>query len=241
MASPIGISVGDFIAVGQLIGKISNALKQGRGATADYRSLISALSSLGQCIRSSSSAILSLQLDPHQHLNNHEKPILNGIQHEVQCCKALLEGFLCSSQKYTESLLHSGAKKRLKDEWRKVIWFVYKAEDVSRLERDLKMHMQAFQIYMVALLQSVKVLPVLTICRVLLISSRSQQRLKVVQTVGFSCRDIAYNADRQEPGCRGSHRRNVHLYQRSRSKYSKVDRLYMGGWSSTWAKPHPFP
>ncbi|KAI9800540.1 MAG: hypothetical protein M1825_004089 [Sarcosagium campestre] len=153
MTVPIGFSVGDVVALGKLIHNVVTALKKSRGAASDYTSLLVALSSLHQSIQACSAVFVSRSFDSDSSaVVDSKTPILNGLVYEVKCCTLLLEDFLLSSRKYAESLLNCPPRKKFKDEWRKVVWFIYKTEDVTKLERDLRSHIQAFQLYTLALM-----------------------------------------------------------------------------------------
>jgi hypothetical protein len=151
MVVPFGVSVGDFVSAGDLVYRIVKALNSSRGSCSDYKDLLCALSSLDQCLRTTSAVVLSLSFENGDRpYDNNVASIANGIKHELDCCKQLLEEFLLSSWKYAESLLNGRPGKRFKDEWNKVRWFLYKKEDIDRLLRDLKSHIQAFQLYALA-------------------------------------------------------------------------------------------
>jgi hypothetical protein len=97
-----------------------------------------------------------------------ERAILNGISHELNSCKGLINNFLNLSYKYTATLLphdmakgfwksqsvppSSGQKRqtrreRFERQWRKISWITIKMEDVEKLERDLHGHILALQLY----------------------------------------------------------------------------------------------
>ncbi|KAK2754429.1 hypothetical protein FQN54_007073 [Arachnomyces sp. PD_36] len=166
MVVPFGISVGDFIAVGKLVHDIIDALNKSKGAAADYRSFISTLKSLSNSLNTIKD-FLGQVTQEASHYQVHEAALLNGIGHEIDCCKTLLKSFLKDTYDYTASLLpsdaaerfgvaddfasHSSRKKvavrRLAVMWKEVSWAVFRKEDVQRLERDLQGHMRALQTY----------------------------------------------------------------------------------------------
>ena len=77
---------------------------------------------------------------------------MNALVYEVEHCKVLLENFMSAQQKYAESLLPGRRRKLFRDEWRMVKWFVYKTEDVAKLQRDLRTHIEAIQMYTLVLI-----------------------------------------------------------------------------------------
>jgi hypothetical protein len=139
------------VCVGELLHKTVSALNKSRGSAADYKALLCALSSMDQCLRTTSTVVLSLSFEREDGNLKNNTAVTNGIKHELDCCQRLLEDFLESSWKYTKSLLKGRPGKRIIDEWRKVTWFIYKMEDVQKLERDLRTHIQAFQLYAIAI------------------------------------------------------------------------------------------
>jgi hypothetical protein len=91
MVLPFGISVGDFIAVGQLAHDIAVALSNTRSAAAEYTSLIELLKSLATSIQlivnyiSSSAACATLKVD---------QALVNGLLFHAQSCQRLMAQFL---------------------------------------------------------------------------------------------------------------------------------------------------
>lgn len=150
MAVPFGISVGDFLAVGNLAQKITKALNESRGSTAEYKSLCQLLSSLDRSLQVASAVFLYSSSSTGSSFNTHTGS-LNGIRYELDCCKRLMEDFLADSKKHTETLLN-GQGSRFKKEWRKVTWCLYKAEDVQKLQGSLQGHISAFNIYTSAII-----------------------------------------------------------------------------------------
>jgi hypothetical protein len=147
MVVPFGISIGDFIAVGDLAYRVIRLLQESRGSCVDYRCLISSLSSLNRCLQTTSAVFLGHSFNHGMGLNRLDDAVVNGIIHETACVRKLLEDFLIASQKYTESLLPEQLKQSVKGEWRKIKWTLSSTGDVLRLHRDLQSHIQAFQLY----------------------------------------------------------------------------------------------
>ena len=147
MPVPFGFSVGDFVSLGELIYRIILALGDRRGSCADYQNLIDSLNSLMRCLRTTSAVFLTYSFDYNAGLGNLDPSVVNGIRHELACCKKLLEDFLCVSLKYTNSLLPGRETSSIKREWRKIAWSIFRREDVKTLDRNLQTHVQAFQLY----------------------------------------------------------------------------------------------
>lgn len=91
MVVPLGISIGDFIAVGKLAFEIATALNDCRGAATEYKSLIELLRSLQTSVSlisnyvSSSSSCATLKVD---------QAFMNGLLFHAGCCHRLLNQFI---------------------------------------------------------------------------------------------------------------------------------------------------
>lgn len=138
MSVGFGFSIGDFIAVCKLAVDTAKALDEIHGASSDFKALSQVLHSLTRAIHSASAVFFYPSSTDHSSLN--------GVAHELGCCKRLIDGFLESIEKYTESLLKTRPGWRVRDEWRKVKWS-YRTEDVRVLRENLMGHLGAFQVY----------------------------------------------------------------------------------------------
>jgi len=147
MAVPFGVSIGDFITLGDVAYRVILALQQTRGSCADFRNLISSLSSLNRCLQTTSAVFLSHSFNHGAGMDRPDDAVVNGIVHEIVCVRKLLENFLISTRKYTESLLPEQLRRRAKGEWRKITWSLCRTADVCQLQRDLQLHLQAFHLF----------------------------------------------------------------------------------------------
>ncbi|KAH7153670.1 hypothetical protein EDB81DRAFT_791710 [Dactylonectria macrodidyma] len=166
MAVPFGFSIGDFIAVGCLVYDIIETVSSSKGATADYKSFVFTLRSLGNCINAIKN-VLEKYLEDNSRRSLQEESLINGIVHETNRCRDLLCDFLDSTYEYSASLLPNNEAKRfkkakgvishfrarttdmkqLKKAWREVLWAVFRKEDVQKFERDLQGHLRPLQMY----------------------------------------------------------------------------------------------
>lgn len=146
MPVPFGFGVGDFLAVGDLARRIAKALSESRGATAEYKSLGELLLSLNSSLHAASAIFFSSDAG-----NLSTTALLNGVRHELECCKRLMDEFLRNSRQYTETLLNGRPGRRFRDEWRKITWSLYRDEDVKNLQGKLQGHIAAFQMYTFAI------------------------------------------------------------------------------------------
>ena len=87
---PIGLSIGDFIAVGGLTLKVCQILNN-RGAVSEYSSLVDFLNSLRASMDAISALITSSNAEA---VLNPSKALLNGIHYQLKCCQCSLEEFL---------------------------------------------------------------------------------------------------------------------------------------------------
>lgn len=147
MAS-FGFSIGDFLAVGDLARRIVEALNDSRGATAEYKSLCELLLSFNRALYAASAIFF---YPSSSAVSRPDTASLNGIRHEMECCKRLMNDFLATSRIYTESLLNGRPGRRFKDEWRKITWCLYRVDDVRKLQANLQGHIGAFQLYTFAI------------------------------------------------------------------------------------------
>lgn len=135
-----GFGVGDFLAVGSLAYRIITALNDSRGSKAEYKNLISVLSSLQQyTLKLVSTHFLELASS-----GSVDTALCNGIKHQLSLCTTVMEDFLLSSQKYTESFLPNDCKMSFRNGFRKVNYCLFKKEDVLKLQSTLQNHILAF-------------------------------------------------------------------------------------------------
>lgn len=87
MVVPFGISIGDFVAVGNLAYQIAQALSETRGAVSDYSSLIEMLKSLSGSLQTVSGFISGSSTGA---MVKPDIALINGINYHVQCCQRLL-------------------------------------------------------------------------------------------------------------------------------------------------------
>lgn len=145
-----GFSLGDFVAVGDLVFRVTKALKERGGSSDDFTRLTTSLDSLLRCLRVTSAIILELSFDRRSGSAEPEPSVLNGIKHALEECQKLLRSFLKASENYTLTLLPQSKRYSLSREWSKIKWLTCE-RDVKRLERDLNLHVQAFQVYSMAI------------------------------------------------------------------------------------------
>ncbi|KAF1357596.1 hypothetical protein EJ07DRAFT_128187 [Lizonia empirigonia] len=126
-----GFSVGDFIAVGKLIGDITASLQSAGGAKSEYQELIREFQSLDAALR---------------HLDQLESNATNAttlvsIKCAALSCRHPLEEFLVKIRKYETSLGPWSQSSTIKTAATKLRWTFGHNEDVKRLQTYLNVHM----------------------------------------------------------------------------------------------------
>jgi hypothetical protein len=131
-----GFSVGDFIAVGKLVGDITSCLQSAGGAKSEYQELIRELISLEAALR---------HLDRLE--NNTTVPTrLCSIKCAALSCRFPLEEFLAKVTKYEKSLGVWNKSYTVKSTTDKLRWKFGLTDDVKRLQIYLNMHIGTINI-----------------------------------------------------------------------------------------------
>lgn len=137
MPVPFGFSVGDFIAVIELISTIINALEDSRGSAADYRGTIASLESLRTALQG------VRDIDCPDECQKHA---LRKVADES--AQAMVD-FLSAIVKYQPSLRQGGSSRKWKDVARKIHWSLHSnREDVRRFQAQIQAHTTALQVIM---------------------------------------------------------------------------------------------
>jgi len=132
-----GFSVGDFIAVGNLIKDISSCLQDTEGAKADYRELLRELECLQQALQ---------YLDKLQNGNSSSSTNLDSIKYAALSCRRPLEQFLGKIRKYDKSLGIWGKNGIIKSTADKIRWEFGHKEDIRKLQGYLNIHVGTINI-----------------------------------------------------------------------------------------------
>jgi hypothetical protein len=149
MGIPFGISVGDFVAVIKLLNDVTRAVSQTRGSEARLKSVIQILTSLTDAINNARVAYTDWTSSSPLE-KRKAAPAMNGIIMETQLCAKIITDFLDRSRSYTDSLINGkvdGKGSKMKREWKKISWFLFREEDALQLGRDLQGHLLALVLY----------------------------------------------------------------------------------------------
>jgi tetratricopeptide (TPR) repeat protein len=135
----LGFSVGDFIAVSQIIGEISGLLKEAKEAKEDYQELLRELTSLGNTLQ---------KLDQLQQRAKADSKTLDSLKYAALSCRRPLEQFLQKIKKYDDSLGFWSKAGGFKQKSDKLKWVLGKKESFSKLQGYLSIHIGTINLLM---------------------------------------------------------------------------------------------
>ena len=121
MASVTFGSVGDIIAICQVISTTINALSASRGSAVEYQALLNELASLEQAVEAAKS-LLEKPSAPQASLLQYEEQL--GIA--LQSCRESLDHELAQIQKFSKSLGKSALTQSAKINFWKLRWLGHK-------------------------------------------------------------------------------------------------------------------
>jgi hypothetical protein len=150
-----GFSVGDFIAVLNLIHDAIEAINSNRGASATYGALLRELYVLESALLS----VKSLELEDSLEAEKR------AIEQVASQCHLAIDIFLGKIQAYQPHLRAGGSgdgsRARMKDTWAKVKWALCKKEDLDNFKVDLRGHSTSIQLLLQIIEMCVEILVVL--------------------------------------------------------------------------------
>jgi hypothetical protein len=141
-----GFSAGDFVAVIKLVSDIGTALSESRGSVNEVRSIVQLLASLTNALEEAKTVFSAYLLSSSPAEKQEAASIINGMVMEIKICHEIILDFLRRSRSYTEVLLN-GKGSRVKREWKKISWCLFRQDDVRALERMLQGHLFALNVY----------------------------------------------------------------------------------------------
>lgn len=131
MAAPFGFSVGDFIAVGQLIQQVTVELRENGESASEYQHLIIELESLDRALKQ----LYTLRPAKHELLQ------LNAIRATALLCQIPLREFLAKISKFDQRLgTWNSTDQRFKGFHRRMQWRLAYQDDVKELRTKLGSH-----------------------------------------------------------------------------------------------------
>ena len=132
-----GFSVGDFIAVAQLITNITNCLRGAGGSKSEYQELVRELESLQSALQ---------HLDRLGTSKSSSSTTLDSIKYAALSCRNPLQGFLCKIEKYNKSLGVRGTNRGLRATTDKLRWSFGHKDEVCKLQSYLNVHVGTINI-----------------------------------------------------------------------------------------------
>ncbi|CAA7266884.1 unnamed protein product [Cyclocybe aegerita] len=131
-------SLGDIVALAQIITLIANALREGSGASEEYRNLIDDLFAFCRTLDNVKDFLEQLESTP-----SNEK-VRSGIYEEILRCRALVNSFLAVIAPYYRALHGQVLTRRrsfsVRVVFRKVWWALFRREDVARVQKRIIAH-----------------------------------------------------------------------------------------------------
>jgi hypothetical protein len=131
-----GFSVGDFVAVGKLVGDITRCLQSVGGAKSEYQELIREFMSLDAALR---------RLDRLENSTNAPTNLC-AIKCAALSCRFQLEYFLAKAKKYERSLGFWNKSHIVRSTTDKLKWEFGLKDDIKRLQTYLNMHIGTINI-----------------------------------------------------------------------------------------------
>ncbi|KAJ3508106.1 hypothetical protein NLJ89_g5937 [Agrocybe chaxingu] len=138
-------SLGDIVALAQIITLIANALKEGSGASEEYQDLIDDLFAFCRTLDNVKDFLEQLEATPINEKVRH------GIYEEILRCRALVNSFLAAIAPYYRALRGQVRTSRrrfsMRVVFRKVWWALFRREDVARVQKRIMAHQMNLVIF----------------------------------------------------------------------------------------------
>ena len=140
-----GFSVGDFVAVLNLVRTVIEALKTAGGAKEDFQGLLRQLHALEKVL----TRVRDIELDDEQDLDKV------ALRHAASQCQDTIDGFLARIAKYQPHLGKVTPNKpdylaRTKVAWMTIRWAVCRADDLTKLKATLNAHVVSMELLLLA-------------------------------------------------------------------------------------------
>ncbi|OAP61585.1 hypothetical protein AYL99_03788 [Fonsecaea erecta] len=129
MPAPFGFSVGDFVTVIQLTGKIISALKDVGGSSSEYQHAVIVLESLKRLLEKVTQLIITAE----------NKVQVNALRGLALACEPCLQEFHRKLKSYEASIGPFAPKGRLKGTYHKVKWAFLGSEEFSQFRKFIAM------------------------------------------------------------------------------------------------------
>ncbi|TFY54954.1 hypothetical protein EVG20_g9496 [Dentipellis fragilis] len=127
-------SVGDIIAVVQLLNQVRRALCDSTGSAAEYQALIADLDAFADVLCAVQHALNPPAYQPARR-RSVPPPVANAWCHALQMSAGLLDEIRRKVLKYQDSLRIGGSGSMMRDSWRKVGWALFKKPELEGIRR----------------------------------------------------------------------------------------------------------
>jgi hypothetical protein len=152
MAAPFGFSVGDFLAVMELIWTVAQALQESAGAVHEVQTILETLMSFKKAIMTCETLALEwMRLsNGNGDASLPERSLVNGINYQLKFCRERLLKLSTKLEPYTKALMKQKGNRTARDHLYKVKW-IFSREEADRLQKDLSIHVQGLERYIAEL------------------------------------------------------------------------------------------
>lgn len=141
MSVGFGFSVGDFLATIKLVGTITDALREASQSTTKFHDLLRELEALDTALNH----VRKVEFDDSQRFKKL------ALYQAASQCQRSIDAFWSKVQKYQPHLSKSGTGSRMKDDWAKIKWAVFKTKDVDTFRAEIRGHTASIQLLMEAI------------------------------------------------------------------------------------------
>lgn len=143
-----GISIGDCIALVQILYQSIEAFNETRGAVTHYQGVIQSLKNI-ECA-----------LAPLHNREIREPTLKAAIEKVTNQCSKAIHAFIISNGKYSSLTQNDGTRRRIENGLRKIQWALYKKSQVEELQDQLGIYLDTLQILLILLHEYEDLLPV---------------------------------------------------------------------------------
>ena len=137
-------SVGDVIAVCQLVKDLIAALNDCRGSSGEFNELVKELQSLARALHEVN--VLATKHEGTQELY----ALVEAARAAAQGCRESINRMLKRVRRYQDSLRLGGSGNAFKDTARKVQWRILEKEEVDRFRAEVTAHANSLNIVLIS-------------------------------------------------------------------------------------------
>lgn len=136
----IPTSFGDIVSAANLVLLICNALRESKGAAADYQCLIQELESFHHALNFVYAVVSQMP---------REESVARCIVAEITLCLNFLRAFHDSIEGYRKKLGGGNANAAWHtSSWHKIGWSIFKQKDIADIRSKISRHQQTIELYL---------------------------------------------------------------------------------------------